>query len=205
MDYHIIGFRECASEVARYLVSIEGMDVQNPLRLRLMSHLQCFVTQRELATKQTTSTPPSAWSSYGSTHTPAPPPPPAPIPSTPTNPQHYPGTTAVNLLHQPMHHHTSQIHPHHDPNLPHYTDLSGAVRQSTPVTPYSAANALTPLSATATSASLGYHHPNTSPPQYHNLNAYPSASATGLSNYNQNNNSASNMKPYRPWGAEVAY
>lgn len=49
MDYHIIGFRECASEVARYLVSIEGMDIQDPLRLRLMSHLQCFVAQRELS------------------------------------------------------------------------------------------------------------------------------------------------------------
>lgn len=53
MDYHIIGFRECASEVARYLVTIEGMDIQDPLRLRLMSHLQCFVAQRELSAKTT--------------------------------------------------------------------------------------------------------------------------------------------------------
>lgn len=51
MEYHIIGFRECASEVARYLVSIEGMDIQDPLRLRLLSHLQCFVAQRELNSK----------------------------------------------------------------------------------------------------------------------------------------------------------
>lgn len=51
MEYHIIGFRECASEVARYLVSIEGMDIQDPLRLRLLSHLQCFVAQRELNAK----------------------------------------------------------------------------------------------------------------------------------------------------------
>lgn len=51
MDYHIIGLRECASEVARYLVSIEGMDIQDPLRLRLMSHLQCFVAQREISAK----------------------------------------------------------------------------------------------------------------------------------------------------------
>lgn len=51
MDYHIIGFRECASEVARYLVTIEGMDIQDPLRLRLMSHLQYFVQQRELSAK----------------------------------------------------------------------------------------------------------------------------------------------------------
>ena len=52
MDYHSIGFRECASEVARYLVTVEGMDIQDPLRLRLMSHLQCFAAQRELANKQ---------------------------------------------------------------------------------------------------------------------------------------------------------
>jgi len=55
MEYHIIGFRECASEVARYLVTIEGMDIQDPLRLRLMSHLQCFVAQRELSAKSSTS------------------------------------------------------------------------------------------------------------------------------------------------------
>ncbi|XP_054710952.1 hairy/enhancer-of-split related with YRPW motif protein-like [Uloborus diversus] len=51
MDYHSIGFRECASEVARYLVSFEGLDLQDPLRLRLMSHLQCFSAQRDLALK----------------------------------------------------------------------------------------------------------------------------------------------------------
>ncbi|UYV81692.1 HEY1 [Cordylochernes scorpioides] len=51
MDYHAIGFRECASEVARYLVAIEGMDVQDPLRLRLLSHLQCYSAQRELSYK----------------------------------------------------------------------------------------------------------------------------------------------------------
>lgn len=58
MEYHIIGFRECASEVARYLVTIEGMDIQDPLRLRLMSHLQCFLSQRELSAKSSTN---STW------------------------------------------------------------------------------------------------------------------------------------------------
>lgn len=54
-DYHVVGFRECASEVARYLVTMEGMDIQDPLRLRLMSHLQCFVAQRELQLKSNNS------------------------------------------------------------------------------------------------------------------------------------------------------
>lgn len=51
MDYHNIGFRECVSEIARYLVGMEGMDLQDPLRLRLMSHLQCYAAQRDLAIK----------------------------------------------------------------------------------------------------------------------------------------------------------
>ncbi|XP_054739359.1 hairy/enhancer-of-split related with YRPW motif protein [Anastrepha obliqua] len=59
MDYHIIGFRECAAEVARYLVTIEGMDIQDPLRLRLMSHLQYFAQQRELSVKSCGS--PGGW------------------------------------------------------------------------------------------------------------------------------------------------
>ncbi|KAH8326962.1 hypothetical protein KR067_011310, partial [Drosophila pandora] len=59
MDYHSIGFRECAAEVARYLVTIEGMEIQDPLRLRLMSHLQYFVQQRELSAKTCAS--PGGW------------------------------------------------------------------------------------------------------------------------------------------------
>ena len=65
MDYHNIGFRECAAEVARYLVTVEGLDIQDPLRLRLMSHLQCFAAQRELASKQAAS---ATWS-YGASPT----------------------------------------------------------------------------------------------------------------------------------------
>lgn len=65
MEYHIIGFRECASEVARYLVTIEGMDIQDPLRLRLMSHLQCFLSQRELSAKTSTNT---AWCGLPNTY-----------------------------------------------------------------------------------------------------------------------------------------
>jgi len=44
----IPGFRECASEVARYLVSIEGLD---DIRLRLMSHLQMFISQKEFSNR----------------------------------------------------------------------------------------------------------------------------------------------------------
>lgn len=69
MDYHIIGFRECASEVARYMISVEGMDIQDPMRLRLMSHLQCFVAQRELSVK-TSGTPGSTNASWQNSYQP---------------------------------------------------------------------------------------------------------------------------------------
>ncbi|OTF80569.1 hairy/enhancer-of-split related with YRPW motif protein-like, partial [Euroglyphus maynei] len=58
-DYHIIGFRECAAEVARYLVIHEGLDFQDPLRLRLISHLQCYSAQREISLKSSTEWNPS--------------------------------------------------------------------------------------------------------------------------------------------------
>ncbi|XP_020286921.1 hairy/enhancer-of-split related with YRPW motif protein-like, partial [Pseudomyrmex gracilis] len=42
MDYHAVGWGECAAEVGRYLVTMEGLDERDPLRLRLLSHLQSF-------------------------------------------------------------------------------------------------------------------------------------------------------------------
>ncbi|XP_018024577.1 hairy/enhancer-of-split related with YRPW motif protein 1 isoform X2 [Hyalella azteca] len=58
LDYHGIGFRECSAEVARYLVAVEGLDLQDPLRLRLLSHLQCYVAQHHHKTS-------SSWVSWG--------------------------------------------------------------------------------------------------------------------------------------------
>ena len=58
-DYHLIGFRECATEVARYLAVHEGIDFQDPLRLRLMTHLHSYSSQRELSLKSCTGWNPS--------------------------------------------------------------------------------------------------------------------------------------------------
>ncbi|OCT76921.1 hairy/enhancer-of-split related with YRPW motif protein 1-like [Xenopus laevis] len=49
MDYRSLGFRECLAEVARYLSIIEGMDTADPLRVRLVSHLNNYASQREAA------------------------------------------------------------------------------------------------------------------------------------------------------------
>ncbi|XP_030645372.1 hairy/enhancer-of-split related with YRPW motif protein 1 isoform X2 [Chanos chanos] len=47
MDYRGLGFRECLAETARYLSIIEGLDSTDPLRIRLVSHLNSYATQRE--------------------------------------------------------------------------------------------------------------------------------------------------------------
>ncbi|KAM4043129.1 hairy/enhancer-of-split related with YRPW motif protein 2 [Anomaloglossus baeobatrachus] len=47
MDFMSIGFRECLTEVARYLSSVEGLDTADPLRVRLVSHLSTCASQRE--------------------------------------------------------------------------------------------------------------------------------------------------------------
>ncbi|XP_029299812.1 hairy/enhancer-of-split related with YRPW motif protein 1 [Cottoperca gobio] len=47
MDYRGLGFRECLAETARYLSIIEGLDGADPLRIRLVSHLNNYASQRE--------------------------------------------------------------------------------------------------------------------------------------------------------------
>ncbi|KAJ8273282.1 hypothetical protein GJAV_G00099770 [Gymnothorax javanicus] len=48
MDYRGLGFRECLAETARYLSIIEGLDNADPLRIRLVSHLNSYASQREV-------------------------------------------------------------------------------------------------------------------------------------------------------------
>ncbi|CAF0779305.1 unnamed protein product [Adineta ricciae] len=62
-DAHASGFRECVDEISRYLISVEGFDIQHPLRLRLLSHLECFTDR---------STSPSLNSSWPVVHQQAP-------------------------------------------------------------------------------------------------------------------------------------
>lgn len=215
MDYHIIGFRECASEVARYLINTEGMDIQDPLRMRLISHLQCFVAQRELSAKSGS---PANWThppyqpnyatpyhqnypshlSSSNGYIPNLPPPTATITPVPPSNIHHLNTshtvTATSATetsqsaailsdhaqeqheHDSHHHHQSQHYNPHD-----------SEHQAPP--------SYTDLSNEIhrnSSASLGYGNPQ-----------YPSGGAQyGNPNNGYNSNSS---KPYRPWGAEMAY
>lgn len=49
LDYRVMGFRECVGEVARYMTNVEGMDMKDPQRVRVLNHLENFLAQRELA------------------------------------------------------------------------------------------------------------------------------------------------------------
>ncbi|XP_008430805.1 hairy/enhancer-of-split related with YRPW motif protein 1-like [Poecilia reticulata] len=49
-DYRSLGFRECLAETARYLSIIEGRDSTDSLRIRLVSHLSNYASQREVHT-----------------------------------------------------------------------------------------------------------------------------------------------------------
>ncbi|CAH1378328.1 hypothetical protein MTP99_019677 [Tenebrio molitor] len=192
MDYHGMGFRECVAEVARYLERIEGLDVQNPLRLRLTSHLQCCAAQRELATKQATSAP---WG-YGSTQ------PYPPLNTLPPSPVPNHGPIANLNAHQPP---PPPLHHQNMHELGHF-DVSTSCAQTSAAAPTTdtsrlapATSILTPLTTT-TSSALAY-----SPHQYP-VNTFTIPTSNHHQNYNQSNIPTSQgMKPYRPWGAEVAY
>ena len=217
MDYHNIGFRECAAEVARYLVSVEGMDVQDPMRLRLMSHLQCFATQRELSNKPiahpaTVTTPVSSATPVSSVNTPAPsnswpfPPTPGYGSANVNNGHNYnhtsnsgqqngtPGPSSV--FDQSAHHYgmdmnnsfghpsanTARLHPH--AAMPHHHHHSGGTMTTLqPVQP-------------------GHpHHPATAAYPHVNHHPFPSLAAQNASYATSGNQ----VRPYRPWGAELAY
>ncbi|XP_026854888.1 hairy/enhancer-of-split related with YRPW motif protein 1-like isoform X2 [Electrophorus electricus] len=47
MDYHYLGFRECLAETARFLGTMEGLDSRDLFRIRLLSHLSSYASQRE--------------------------------------------------------------------------------------------------------------------------------------------------------------
>ncbi|KAF5281129.1 hypothetical protein FQR65_LT02995 [Abscondita terminalis] len=183
MDYHGMGFRECVAEVIRYLERIEGLDMQNPLRLRLTSHLQCCAAQRELATKQATGSAP--WS-YPATTQPYPPLPPssnhAPISNLGIHQQ-----STSGLHHQNVHHELT----------PFDISSQSAPPSSDPSARLAAVTTVLPL--TTSTSTLGY------PTHQYTPNSFSVPTTSHHQNYNQNNVSSQGMKPYRPWGAEVAY
>lgn len=231
MDYHIIGFRECASEVARYLVTIEGLDIQDPLRLRLISHLQCFVAQREISVKSTVAgVSGSNWSSLQNSFQPS-------YPS--QSYQGYPVTSPIT----PQQQQSNQINQNsfNSSYMPNAGSSSTYISTITPQSPdynssgygttnssISSAPNTTATNNTSTASPTPNQTPTTDQQQvenqhpvytdlsntndrlllggnylYGNANQlYGSGNNHNNNNYNTNNN---NSKPYRPWHPEMAY
>ncbi|CAL1281153.1 unnamed protein product [Larinioides sclopetarius] len=198
MDYHSIGFRECASEVARYLVAIEGLDLQDPLRVRLMSHLQCYSAQRELSLKTSVQHP---WnpSTFGASL------PPAPTPQ-------YPGPSASmgpQMTEAPL---QSSYNCSEPPRLGQTMDNAfGSAGHYPRVT----TNAPSVNTSTAqTSVALVQHGPSgptmvPSLQQMSSSNQYLGGHGFSSGGYGTsgafNQHASSTGRPYRPWGAELAY
>ncbi|CAL8315351.1 unnamed protein product [Lota lota] len=67
LDFLSLGFRECVSEVSRFLGSMEGLEPSDPLRLSLLSHLSSCASHRDAAAMTLLAPPPPP---------PTPPPPP---------------------------------------------------------------------------------------------------------------------------------
>lgn len=223
MDYHIIGFRECASEVARYLVTIEGMDIQDPLRLRLMSHLQCFVAQRELSAKS--SVPVGSTSNWSNSYQPN---------YSTQGYQTYPGASPITPQQQQSQQNSfnssymtasGTSSTYLTPQSPEYSSsgygTTANSSTSSAANTSSASNNASTTSPVPNQTTTGEQQQQTDNQQpiytdlsnpndrllnlgsgyhhYGNNQLYGSANNTG---YNNNNN---NSKPYRPWHPEMAY
>ncbi|XP_028653082.1 hairy/enhancer-of-split related with YRPW motif protein 2 [Erpetoichthys calabaricus] len=213
MDFMSIGFRECLTEVARYLSSVEGLDTSDPLRVRLVSHLSTCASQREAA----------AMTSMAHHHH-------------PLHPHHW--TAAFHhlptaLLQQnglPSTESSSsrltEVPPHGSALLTAtfaHTDSAlrapsaGSVAPCIPplstsllslsATVHAAAAAA--ASAAAQSFPLSFSGafpvlaPNAAAASATTVTVSPSLSVSSVSNSQQNNGSNGSSKPYRPWGTEV--
>lgn len=211
MDYHSIGFRECASEVARYLVAIEGMDLQDPLRLRLMSHLQCYSAQRDLALKSTSH---SGWNPSVFT-TPQYPPLP---PSHSTNHSLVPTSESAMPLHG-----TAPVSSHYvNNNISGLSDISngglapqmmshshsipksnGSPPPISSSMPFSYSTQSSSASSTMSQMNANHHHhPN---PYFATGYATSTGVPGGVSGGGSTHPQGASVKHYRPWGAELAY
>nr|CAG4640616.1 EOG090X00QS [Eulimnadia texana] len=178
MDYQNIGYRECAAEVARYLVTVEGLDLQDPLRLRLISHLQCFATQRDLA-KQSNS-----WSF---------PPTAATYPNTSPAAQSFPAHS--HILPHSGNYQNLPSQPSFEQNYFNYGD-SFASGTQTAFQPASSAR----LTAATSSAAAPVQQPHSSSQTVTSSMQYHAFTTLTPQNGTYTTTSNGQTRPYRPWG-----
>ncbi|KAI8776892.1 hairy/enhancer-of-split related with YRPW motif protein 1 [Biomphalaria glabrata] len=235
VDYRSVGFRECAAEVARYLVAVEGLDLQDPLRLRLLGHLQCYSAQREAAAKASLQgnswggmSSMSGMASHGS--------------FTPTQYGSSTVSTPMSGVIPSQHHHLGQTehmtpmstsshqgggggiggssgiystgssftetqrHGQSDSILSGHMRLSSSSGATAPVTPMNHNSVAQSQISPPLFSTLPNLH-SQFPVSALNMNSVSSMMSAQNANYqnhgqNQGHNS---VKPYRPWGGELAY
>ena len=226
LDYRYVGFRECAAEVARYLVAVEGMDLQDPLRMRLLSHLQCYSAQREAAAKASLQSVTPSW-----------PPTPHPMASMPAVPSFNPQYGGM----VPAGGQTSGTQPA-DVMTSHASSTSSVLNAFADTRHLGGEGAAGGLGVGGGGGGLGGLHPHSrpgpgpaaamtatssaaqppsmSPPLLHSLpqfhatqfppqplmppSSHPAYSHSHAAQSVSLQHSAS-VKPYRPWGGELAY
>ena len=187
------------------MVAVEGLDLQDPLRLRVMSHLQCYSAQRELSLKSNVSA--SGWNPSAFT-TPMYP----SLPSTQST-----GMSSLSSLSSdsvPLHG-TAAVSSQYTPNGSHFHQslIDSSISGSQMMGHSSTYKTSTSMPSTSSSMPIGYQTSSSSSmtpmssTNAHNLynpylsSAYMSASAGNGSGLMSQHNS----KHYRPWGAELAF
>ena len=194
-DYHGVGFRECATEVSRYLVSVEGLDIQDPLRIRLMSHLQMFIAQRSSQ---------------------APPPPHPSVTAPPPSTNHY--QTAWGPSYNSYSGYEKTSPDMFDPFYGSAAALPARPPSTASASGAGAAATTTNYTMTMTATAGGVTHPTPIgftasvqanplmiPPAYQIPHHPPSSeTATSTASTTPNYANLTSSKPYRPWGAEMA-
>lgn len=177
MDYRSLGFRECLAEVARYLSIIEGLDASDPLRVRLVSHLNNYASQREAASGAHGGLGHIPWgSAFG----------------------HHPHIAHPLLLPQNGHGNAGTTA---SPTEPHHQGRLASAHPEAPALRAPPSGGLGPVLPVVTSAS------KLSPPllsSVASLSAFPfSFSSFHLLSPSTPSQAANLGKPYRPWGTEI--
>uniref|UniRef100_A0A3B5AZY1 Hairy/enhancer-of-split related with YRPW motif protein 1-like n=1 Tax=Stegastes partitus TaxID=144197 RepID=A0A3B5AZY1_9TELE len=219
MDYRGLGFRECLAETARYLSIIEGLDSTDPLRIRLVSHLNNYASQREAHSGLSH----LAWgSAFGSPpahlthplllqHQQAAPL--APLPRSTTSSPQTPLSSTSSPSSSSSSSASSSSSSSSSSSLVAETHVPG--RRSGSVTPHSDQGPIR-VPSSSTAAPTTVLHPalvsssasKLSPPLLSSLSAFPFAfstfplisPSTAISPPSQ---TSSVGKPYRPWGMEI--
>ncbi|XP_034755768.1 hairy/enhancer-of-split related with YRPW motif protein 2 [Etheostoma cragini] len=201
LDFLSLGFRECVTEVSRYLSAAEGLDSSDPLRSRLLSHLGSCSLQRDAAALAI-----SSYSPHPQHHLQQ-----QPHPFTHTfHPHHWAAAVATAAAFRPPAYGLSGLCVSPDSaggGAPQR--LTEASRRSVADSTTSSSSAHTPLSASLLSASfpMALHggFPMLPPTSFHSSTTAATTSPPMSSSPSSSAQTphSSSSKPYRPWGTEV--